>query len=580
MALRGLRVLVVSDGGPATVSATVFEQLGATVWRATSAPPRRPGRPFHLAVVDVADGGVACERLRGRASVVVSVTPLGLSGPYSDHPQPEALYPGITGPIASQMAGAHAALVGLAGTRMETPLVVDMATLEVLATCLGDQEARALCSEHADAPALASSRPAVVRCVDGYVAIAAPTAVDRAHLAALTGVEAVTDAATSLEVMLGDWARHQSRTEIVEAAQLWRLPVVPVLAPHEALEDEQSRARRVWAWRPPAPPVARSPFRWTSPTTQSTPVTRQREMSSPLSDTRVLDLGMVWSGPYCGRLLAQLGAEVIKVEGPHRRDGTRPVDSTACAGIFANLNRGKASLVLDLAHADGRAAFLRLAATADVLVENFSPRVMPNFRLPYADLSQANPSLVMLSMPAFGSSGPWANWVAYGSGLELATGLAGTDARGWPEPVPVAYLDYLSGTYGAIGIVAALLARDRTGQGAHLEVAQREVACQVLATSWGSPGDAAALTWDTERLVQDPHLRARGLFAARSDEEAGCAHLARAPWHMRGVPAPEETPAPAFGAHSRRLLRELAGMDVQEVQRLLDAGVLVAADGT
>ena len=101
----------------------------------------------------------------------------------------------------------------------------------------------------------------------------------------------------------------------------------------------------------------------------------------PLADLRVLDLGMVWAGPYCGRLLAGLGATVIKVEGPRRMDGTRAGGRGDCAGAFGDLNRGKASLVLDLASRAGRDSFLRLVRGADVVLENYSPRVMPNFGL-------------------------------------------------------------------------------------------------------------------------------------------------------------------------------------------------------
>jgi crotonobetainyl-CoA:carnitine CoA-transferase CaiB-like acyl-CoA transferase len=280
---------------------------------------------------------------------------------------------------------------------------------------------------------------------------------------------------------------------------------------------------------------------------------------------------MVWAGPYCGRLLAALGARVVKVEGPQRRDGTRPTSPTACAGAFADLNHGKESLVLDLASAPGRAAFLRLAARADIVLENFSSRVMPNFGLAYPILAHANPRLLVLSLPAFASTGPWANYVAYGSGLELATGLAARDADGRPTPAPVAYLDYLSGAYGAAGLLAALLARDRTGHGAHLEIAQREVACQLVAD------DAPRRPWtlDPAALAADPHLAARGLFAPPPAPGRPCHHYARPPWRLHGVPTPRERPAPAFGAHSHRVLRDLAQLPPADLAALVDAGVVV-----
>jgi crotonobetainyl-CoA:carnitine CoA-transferase CaiB-like acyl-CoA transferase len=327
-------------------------------------------------------------------------------------------------------------------------------------------------------------------------------------------------------------------------------------------------------------------------------------VAAPLADLRVLDLGMVWAGPYCGRLLAGLGARVVKIEGPQRRDGTRPAGGDTrptgrdgshrtadrgCAGAFADLNRNKESLVLDLASPAGRTTFLRLAARADVVLENFSPRVMPNFGLAYATLARTNPRLLMLSLPAFGTDGPWAHSVAYGSGLELATGLAIHAPAGQPSPAPVAYLDYLAGAYGAAGLLAALLARDRTGQGTHLEVAQREVACQVLAAA----GDEPRRPWtlDAVALAADPLLIARGLFAptvAPPSAGAGqrypgavpCHHYARLPWRLHGVPTPRERPAPGLGAHSRRVLRDLARLAPTDVEALVQAGVVVAARPT
>jgi crotonobetainyl-CoA:carnitine CoA-transferase CaiB-like acyl-CoA transferase len=345
----------------------------------------------------------------------------------------------------------------------------------------------------------------------------------------------------------------------------------------------------------------------------------------------VLDLGMVWAGPYCGRLLAGLGAEVIKVEGPRRMDGTRRGGRGDCAGAFGDLNRGKASLVVDLASRAGRELFLRLARRADVVLENYSPRVMPNFGLDYAALARANPRLLMLSLPAFGASGPWRDYVAYGSGLELATGLAPRAADGRPVPAPVAYLDYLAGAYGAVGLLAALLARDRSGGdahlerapqegagqmvdarqeaagqllGAHLELAQREVANQVLAAiaerrdarpptaiaARSSARPPAAIgerqsrqvlgamegqtvarslaALDPAVLAADRHLAARGLFAPPARAGRACHHYARLPWRLHGVPSRRERPAPAYGADTRRILRRIGGLSAAAIEEL------------
>ncbi|HEY7066060.1 MAG TPA: CoA transferase, partial [Chloroflexota bacterium] len=521
--------------------------------------------------------------------------------------------------------------------------LVEIATLEVVAACLGDLIPRAACprraaARFADAPlpgsaedrssppaCLASAlptntpppmaagvdgdwpasgvpagrpggaRPAVLPCADGYVALSAPSAIDRDLLAGLTGIDAVRAPDADLGREFAAWLAAHTRDEIFHAAQLWRLPILPVLSPDQVYADAQCAARGVWVGEN-SRRVARSPFRFSAiwsngvkvgrglvprrlacgvdraegdkplpyengllslPTSHSDPLPG-REGGLPLGDLCVLDLGMVWAGPYCGRLLAGLGARVMKIEGPTRRDGTRPADPAGCAGAFGDLNRGKESVVLDLASSGGRAAFLRLAARADAVLENFSPRVMPNFALDYAVLANANPALLMLSMPAFGASGPWAQYVAYGSGLELVTGLAAT-LDGRPVPAPVAYLDYLAGAYGAAGLLAALLARDGSGRGAHVELAQREVACQLLADAEALEAAPAPWSLDVAALAADPHLRARGLFATPpAANGAHCYHYARLPWRLHGVPLPAERPAPLFGADSRRVLAEVA----------------------
>ena len=407
--------------------------------------------------------------------------------------------------VAAALTGAHAAVAALAGLRWSTMhrrlMVVDVSTSEVIATCT--RAAPAMTDRHLD----------LRRCADGFVGIATPSAEDRQLLATLVGQDGP-----------DRWLATRTRNEVVETAQLWRLPVLPVLWPDEVVRDNEPFT-----------------FTWTAASPR-----RSRPGSWPLVGLRVLDLGMVWAGPYCGRLLAGLGAQVIKIEGPARPDGTRPTS------VFADLNRGKSSLVLDLSNASGRDAFLRLVRRADMLVENFSPRVMSNFGLDYRALAQANPRLLMLSMPAVGGAGPWANYVAYGSGLEVATGLAGRRADGSPVLSSVAYLDYLAGCYGAIGLLAALLARDASGDGAHVEVSQREVACQVLGLGDGQPSSLPGL------LANGPTRN----------------HHARLPFRFHGLRPRRERAAPEFGMHSRRVLRQ-AGLSGPAIDDLVRAGVVV-----
>jgi crotonobetainyl-CoA:carnitine CoA-transferase CaiB-like acyl-CoA transferase len=452
-------------------------------------------------------------------------------------------------------------------------LLVEVAAVEVVASCLGESFSQATCPRRGDsAPDRADRALSVVACADGYVGVAAPTPDDRALLAGLTGLDALADEAAPLAPLLDPWLRNRTRDDVFKAAQLWRLPVVPALSPAEALRDEQSIARGVWSAEPGRPPRASSPFRFTP--SQAAAPRSARPGPRPLSDLRVLDLGQVWSGPYCGRLLAGLGARVVKVEAPHRPDGTRPASRRDCQGVFADLNRGKASLALDLTSPAGRGLLLRLAARTDLLLENFSPRVMPNFGLDYPSLAAVNPALIMLSMPAFGADGPWASYVAYGSGLELATGLAARSADGRPEPTSVAYLDYLAGCYGAVGALAAVLARDRSGRGGHLELAQREVACQVLATERSDPPTRPGLLVDPIQVAADPHLAARRLLAEPPAAGRPCYHYARLPFLLHDLPERGTRAAPTFGQDSRRLLRHDLGLAPDDLAVLVRAGVV------
>lgn len=580
--LSGVSALDAGDSRATAECGRLLEILGADVCPVQSAHAAHLARGAVFDAV-LADGRDAPEALAAGGAVVASVTPYGLDGPYVEHGAPPAIVDALRSRAALSLLGAHAALATVAAIRWararRTLLRVELSGLEVLASCLGDLLPPALCRRELATSPLAERRPPriwVVPCADGYVGVSLHSSDQRRYLATLTGVGAVAVEGADVAAALAPWASGRTRDDIFHTAQLWRLPVTPVLRPPEVLTDEQHRARGFWRRDADGVPRAGSPFRLL-PARAATSVARQpkRSSASPLSGIRVLDLGAIWAGPYAGRLLAGLGAEVIKVEAPSRPDGTRRlVHRSRCQGVFADLNRGKTSLVMDLASSEGCQTFLQLVRRADVVVENFSPRVMQNFGLGFAALASENPGLVMLSMPAFGSDGPWSEYVAYGSGLEMAGGLAhwgkGDEP---PEVADIPYLDYLSGAYGALGVLAAILQRDVRGTGCHLEVAQRDVAGQLLREpdSGGPfPGIDAAL------LASDPHLAHRGLFAVPAPS-AACFHLARLPWRFEGSCARRERPAPRFGAHSRRTLIRLAGRSQAEIDRLMREGLVRGA---
>jgi crotonobetainyl-CoA:carnitine CoA-transferase CaiB-like acyl-CoA transferase len=201
--------------------------------------------------------------------------------------------------------------------------------------------------------------------------------------------------------------------------------------------------------------------------------------AGPLSGFRVLEMGSTVAGPFCGRLLADFGAEVIKIE-PPEGDPVRTMGkrfhgrSLYAASIFRN----KSLISLDLRKDDGRRLAADLAACSDVLIENFRPGSLEKWGLGYAHLAQRNPGLVMVRISGFGQDGPYSQRAGYGvigeavSGLRHLTG----DPDRPPARVAVSMTDYITGLYGAFGAALALLARGRTGRGQVIDAALYECA--------------------------------------------------------------------------------------------------------
>lgn len=234
-------------------------------------------------------------------------------------------------------------------------------------------------------------------------------------------------------------------------------------------------------------------------------------MTLPLQDIRVLDLTMVWAGPYATRQLADFGAEVIKIESIQRTDirgvvspppldpehprrgiypdglgfypgaryGERPYNRHS---QFHKQNRNKLGITLDLTQPRGRELCRALGKLSDVLVENYTPRVMAQFGLDWPSLRALNPSLVMLSMPGWGSTGPYANYTAYGTSVEPGAGHSAL--MGYPGDQPMksgeAYGDPTAGITGAVAVLTALWHRRRTGQGQYLDLSQHEASTSLI----------------------------------------------------------------------------------------------------
>lgn len=214
-------------------------------------------------------------------------------------------------------------------------------------------------------------------------------------------------------------------------------------------------------------------------------------MTAPLEGLKVIELARILAGPWIGQTLSDLGADVIKIESPEgdftrnwgppfvkRADG-----SDGDAAYFHSANRGKKSVVVDFQTEEGRDAILKLVADADVFIENFKVGGLAKYGLDYEALRKINPRLIYLSLTGFGQTGPAAHKAGYDFMIQ---GLAGImdltgDPDGEPQKMGVAFADIFTGLYGVIGIQSALMVREKTGKGQHIDVALMDCMSAVLA---------------------------------------------------------------------------------------------------
>ena len=217
-------------------------------------------------------------------------------------------------------------------------------------------------------------------------------------------------------------------------------------------------------------------------------------LSAPLAGLRVLDLSRVLAGPWCTQLLGDLGADVIKIERPGVGDDTRHwgppwhgEGERRVAAYFLSANRGKRSAAIDFATEEGAALVRRLAGQCDVVVENFRVGALKKFGLDAASLRAANPRLIVASITGFGQDGPYAGRAGYDfiiqgmGGLMSVTGLPDGEPGGGPMRVGVAVVDLFTGMYSCVAILAALHRREKSGEGAHIDMALFDTQLAMLA---------------------------------------------------------------------------------------------------
>ena len=264
--------------------------------------------------------------------------------------------------------------------------------------------------------------------------------------------------------------------------------------------------------------------------------------SLPLQGIRVVDLSRVFAMPYCGAYLADLGAEVIKVDTHHNQfvDTTRTLNGPypdnepgdlywERGGTFNTLNRGKLSLTLDLRSGAALEVLRQLIAVSDVLLENFTPRVMDRFELSYPHLKAIKPDLIMVSNTGYGHSGPWTNFGAMATALEPTHGTSAfmgyldvdPDGRSAPGTVPNkianSYTDFLASWTAQLAVLASLFHRARTGQGTWIDLAMYQVGVSFMGEGLL---DFAYNGRRTRRLGnRHEHLAPHGCYPCRGSDE-------------------------------------------------------------
>jgi crotonobetainyl-CoA:carnitine CoA-transferase CaiB-like acyl-CoA transferase len=309
-----------------------------------------------------------------------------------------------------------------------------------------------------------------------------------------------------------EWCAGRTSAEIIEMASLYRIPVAPVGNGRTVIDHEQHVARRVYVPDPggrflqPRRPYlidGRHPAGPAAPPTDTPPAdsnerggslwTGQAEDAGrlPLEGLRIVDLTAWWAGPAASHLLACLGAEVIHIESADRPDAMRMVGAMMAGSFpdwweasphFLHANSNKRGVTLDLNDGRGRDLLDRLVSWCDVLIENYTPRVLENFGLTWERFQELNPQALLVRMPAFGLDGPWRDRPGFAQTVEQLSGLAWVTGHRSDQPrIPRGPCDPIAGMHAAFAVLATVVLRARTGRGHHVECTLAETALNIAA---------------------------------------------------------------------------------------------------
>lgn len=479
----------------------------------------------------------AAIRRRAPHATVTTITPFGLDGPWSDRAATEftlqAWSGGIVGlgrgspdrppvfvggQIGEWLSGLYAAIGTLVSRRRArhdgSGELVDISMLEVLVMCLtyypvtyADMVGRPFRTGRS------VMTPGVETTSDGLVGVGVGTGQQWLDFSAMVGHPEWTEdrslfaARAHLQPEVAAWMAGHTTAEVLDLAGAFRIPHAPVGngATIPSTNHFEARGSIVANTRTgvaqPGPPFRLHAPVDTSLDAELKPAPRASEPAElPFSGLRVLDLTAFWAGPLCTEVLAMLGAEVIHIESTARPDGTRLLAGLRFSepnwwersGIFSGLNAGKQSVTLDLATDRGRELLRELVATCDVLVENFTPRVLAQVGIDVDELRASHPGLVVVRMPGFGLDGPWRDDPAFAFVIEDAAGLTWLTGHRDQNPVsPYCVGDSNAGLHALFGVLLALEHRDQCGDGVLVEAPMVDAALQVAAeqiVEWSAYG--------------------------------------------------------------------------------------------
>ena len=518
-------------------------------------------------------------RKRNPALSLLSVSPYGLEGPWADRPATEftleaevgtIAYRGLPerGPVAAGGrigewgTGAAAAVAAVAIWRSARAsgvgLHADCSMLETL--CLTMTTYHDLFGQFLPGFALpqALETPSIEPCKDGWIGICTYTAQQWRDLCVLMGRpdvgedEKFYDGSARMQQLdfildvIHSWTKQKTMDEVTETLSLMRIPVAPIGDGKKVLEIDQFVERGVFEDHPdgfkaprvpyqvhgmPLPPL-RSASRLGADTASVEAILPEAAEASgaidesavrpPFEGLRVVDLTAFWAGPFATGMLAALGADVVKIESIQRPDGMRyagaiPGDRLwENSPIFHGCNMSKRAITLNLDDEEGKALLRRLLADADVVIENFSARVMENFGFTWDVLHEINPRLISVRMPAWGLDGPWKDRTGFAPSVEQASGLAWI--TGYPDMplIPRGVCDPIGGMHTVFALAMGLEERERTGKGMLVESSLVEPALNIAAEQvieWTAYGEF--LTRDGNR---GPVASPQAVFEAKPSQ--------------------------------------------------------------